>query len=260
MESGNPVPYSSYHTDEFYQPLYNKLVKAAGCWSAIDNLDCLRNVPYDKLNNLLNTTTAAYWQPIVDGDFVAKWGSIQLEEGAFVHVPILDGANTDEGTSFGPMGVNSTQDFIDFASGETAQARLSKYFAKQLPDVYPNEPSYWIPPVATVGYAKYPEPFGKGTQYRRSAAYFGDVVMIANRRGACQTWAANGIPAYCYRFDTRPAGVPYVFGVPHFQEVQTDPITLPLYPRHVLTRSTFGFAGGVCFRQYNGCRLQCRAR
>lgn len=43
--------------------------------------------------------------------------------------------------------------------------------------------------------------------------------MIANRRGACQAWAANGVPAYCYRFNTRPAGVPWELGVPHFQEV-----------------------------------------
>ena len=219
MESGNPVSYSSYRTNQLYQPLYNKVVKAAGCWNSIDNLDCLRSVPFSKLNDIFNTTTAAYWQPIIDGDLLARWGSIQLAEGAFVHVPIMDGANTDEGTSFGPQGVNSTQDFIDFASAPTTQATLPKNWAKQLPEVYPNEPAYWIPPVETVGDINYPEPWGKGTQYRRSAAYFGDVVMIANRRGACEAWAGAGIPAYCYRFNTRPAGVPYLYGVPHFQEV-----------------------------------------
>ena len=86
-----------------------------------------------------------------------------------------------------------------------------------LPEVYPNVPAYWIPPVAEVGHITYPQPFGK--DYRRSAAYFGDVVMIANRRGACQTWAANGVPAYCYRFNTVPAGLPPLIGVTHFQEV-----------------------------------------
>lgn len=219
MESGNPVPYQSYRTTQEYQPLYEKLVKSAGCNHAIDTLDCLRTVPYKKLNKLLNNTNAATWQPIVDGDFVARWGSIQLAEGAFVHVPILDGANTDEGTSFGPTGVNSTKDFIDFASAKDGQAPLSRYWAKMLPDVYPNVPAYWTPPVETVGNISYPEPYGRGTQYRRSASYFGDVTMIANRRGACQAWAAAGVDAYCYRFNTRPAGVPYTFGVPHFQEV-----------------------------------------
>lgn len=43
--------------------------------------------------------------------------------------------------------------------------------------------------------------------------------MIANRRATCETWSANGINAYCYRFNTRPAGIPFYLGVPHFQEV-----------------------------------------
>ena len=97
MESGNPVSYNSYRTNLDFQPLYNGVVKAAGCWDAIDNLDCLRHVPFVKLNNIFNTSTSSDWQPIVDGDFIARWASIQLAEGDFVKVPILDGANTDEG-------------------------------------------------------------------------------------------------------------------------------------------------------------------
>ncbi|KAK5164953.1 uncharacterized protein LTR77_009618 [Saxophila tyrrhenica] len=219
MESGNPVPYNSYRDNTFFQPKYDHVVKAAGCAHSIDTLDCLRSVPYKKLNNLFNTSSAGDWQPIVDGDFVAKFGSIQLAQGDFVKVPIMDGANTDEGVSFGPMGVNSTQDFIDFASSDEVQATLPRYFAEMLPDVYPNEPEYWIPGVETVGNYTYTQPFGKGHQYQRSAAYFGDVVMIANRRGACQAWAAAGVPAYCYRFNTRPAGSDFEVGVTHFQEV-----------------------------------------
>ena len=175
-------------------------MKAAGCHDAIDNLECLRHVPYSKLNNILNTTTASQWQPIVDGDFIARWASIQLEEGDFVKVPILDGANTDEGTAFGPQGVNNTKDFIEFVTSSDEGAYIGKQFVPGLLDAYPNVPSYWIPPVAEVGKVTYPAPYGK--EYRRSAAYFGDVVMIANRRGACETWAANGLPAYCYRFNS----------------------------------------------------------
>ena len=217
MESGNPVAYSSYRTNQDYQPLYNKLVKAAGCHDAIDNLECLRHVPYAKLNKLLNTTTSGDWQPIVDGDFIARWASIQLAEGDFVKVPILDGANTDEGTAFGPPSVNNTKEFVAFATSKETNAYISKQFAPSLLNAYPDIPSYWIPPVAEIGKITYPAPNGK--EYRRSAAYFGDVVMIANRRGACETWAANDIPAYCYRFNTIPAGLSWEIGVTHFQEV-----------------------------------------
>ena len=88
MESGNPVAYTSYRTNKEYQPLYDGVVEAAGCHEAVDNLECLRQVPYAKLNNILNTTHANRWQPIVDGDFIARWGSVQLAEGAFVKVPV----------------------------------------------------------------------------------------------------------------------------------------------------------------------------
>lgn len=217
MESGNPVAYQSYRTNEQYQPLYNAVVSAAGCNASIDNLGCLRQVPYAKLNSILNTTTATDWQPIVDGDFIARWGSVQLAEGAFVKVPIIDGANTDEGTAFGPKGVNNSQELIAYATNSTEGAYIGSQFASGLLAAYPNTPDYYIPPVAEIGDATYPPIYG--SEYRRSSAYFGDVVMIANRRGACETWAANGLDAYCYRFNTIPNGVNWETGVTHFQEV-----------------------------------------
>ena len=56
-------------------------------------------------------------------------------------------------------------------------------------------------------------------RFRRVAAYQGDVMLIAPRRLQCQTWAAAGLPAYCYRFNTRPSGFSLEAGVAHFQEV-----------------------------------------
>ncbi|EPT06072.1 hypothetical protein FOMPIDRAFT_1044541 [Fomitopsis schrenkii] len=44
-------------------------------------------------------------------------------------------------------------------------------------------------------------------------------MLIAPRRFQCQTWAAGGAPAYCYRFNTRPNGASAELGVTHFQEV-----------------------------------------
>lgn len=216
MESGNPVPYQSYWTNELYQPLYDDVVKKVGCKGANDSLKCLRKVSYDELDKALNTSKAEDWQPIVDGDFVARWASLQLADGDFVKVPVLDGANTDEGTAFGPTGVHDVSDFVHDATYTNGKG-ISRKFAPEILDAYPNKPSYWIPPVAEIGDVIYPNSYGK--QYRRSAAYFGDMVMIANRRGTCETWAANGIPAYCYRFNTIPAGVDWETGVTHFQEV-----------------------------------------
>lgn len=179
MESGNPVPYQSYWTNEEYQPIYDSLVKNASCSNATDTLDCLRQVPFATLNKLINTTYSSSWQPIVDGDFVARWASIQLAEGDFVKVPIIDGANTDEGTAFGPKNVQNVTDFIDDATYSNNEG-ISRIWAPEILEAYPNVPSYWIPPLSEVPNVTFPAMYG--AQYRRSAAYFGDMVRIPVER------------------------------------------------------------------------------
>lgn len=213
MQSGNPVRYNSYQSDGFYQPLYDDVVESVGCSTALDNLQCLREASYESLNAAFNTSSAGTWQPIVDGDFVARWESRQLEEGAFVHVPIISGANSDEGASFGSPFVNTTESFINAATGNTTPARLPEQFGPELPTVYPLEPEYYIPSPSQLPLTS--NSSGEA-QLRRSNAYFGDAIFIAHRRGACETWAVADIPAYCYRFNTIPNGAT---NVGHFQEV-----------------------------------------
>jgi len=113
MESGNPVFYRGFNGSAFYEPLYDALLANVSCTQAIDTLDCLRHVPFAGLNAALNNTNAGSWNPTVDGDFIQRATSIQLAEGDFVHVPIISGANSDEGTAFSPQGVNTEQDFLN---------------------------------------------------------------------------------------------------------------------------------------------------
>ncbi|KAK5110354.1 hypothetical protein LTR62_006062 [Meristemomyces frigidus] len=218
MESGNPVNYNSYRTVQQYQPEYDALVNATNCSSAIDTLDCLRFAPFSTLNTIFNATAGNGWNPIVDGDFIQRWASVQLAEGDFVKVPIIDGANTDEGTAFGPQGINNTADFVADATNQNGQTVLPSVFVPELLEAYSDVCANYVPPPTELSCNyTYGPPQGPG--YRRSAGYFGDVVMIANRRGAVSTWTANGVPAYSYRFNTRPAGLPFTAGVTHFQEV-----------------------------------------
>lgn len=119
MESGNPVAYFAMNGTDFYEPRYQALVTAAGCNNASDTLDCLRHVPFTVLNNILNTTDFnTFWNPTVDGDIIARYGSEQLADGSFVHVPILSGANSDEGTAFSPVGIYDTSDFEYYLDSE----------------------------------------------------------------------------------------------------------------------------------------------
>nr|POE47472.1 lipase 3 [Quercus suber] len=218
MESGNPVNYNSYRDPSVFQPGYDALVQAVGCDQAIDGLGCLRTARFEQLNDFLNSSDSTAWAPIVDGDFIARYASIQLAEGAFVHVPVIDGANSEEGTAFGPKDINTDEEFLSYVSANTTATTVLPRFASGALAAYPNTCSYFVPSSDEVP-CNVTWPAGYGAEYRRTAAYAGDAKMVANRRGTCETWAKHGLAAYCYRFNTIPAGLPWYVGVTHFQEV-----------------------------------------
>jgi len=102
MESGNPVAYGALNTSEWYQPLYDTISSQAGCNSSLNSLKCLRSVPYEILNGIINGTTTASngaaltkFGPTVDGDLIARYTSLQLADGDFVKVPIISGGRKD---------------------------------------------------------------------------------------------------------------------------------------------------------------------
>ncbi|KAI4740294.1 alpha/beta-hydrolase [Aureobasidium sp. EXF-12298] len=219
MESGNPIAYGALNSSAEYQPKFAALSNAAGCGNSTSTLDCLRALPFTVLNNILNTTDfSGGWNPALDGDFIARYGSEQLADGDFVHVPIIDGANSDEGVSFSPLGINSTADIEKYLNTTSStQWALSPDVVEDLLRVYTSgQPDYLIPSTQELG--QNVSSLGPifGPEYRASAAYFGDEVFIANRRKTCEVWAANNVSAYSYRFNAIPAGSSYVA---HFQEV-----------------------------------------
>lgn len=184
-----------------------------------NTLDCLRALPFTVLNNILNTTTfSSRWNPALDGDFIARYGSEQLADGAFVHVPIINGANSDEGVSFSPNGINSTADLEMYLNTTSStQYALTPELVEELISVYTSgQPDYLIPSTEELGQNVTSLGPQYGPYYRASAAYFGDEVFIANRRKDCETWAANNVSAYSYRFNAIPTGSQFVA---HFQEV-----------------------------------------
>jgi carboxylesterase type B len=105
-------------------------------------------------------------------------------------------------------------DLLEVGNVQVAAAPAS--LASALLKEYPDDPSVNV--IASLGPTFRPGP-PYGAQYRRAASYYGDLVFIANRRLACQTWAAAGVPAYCYRFNAIPAGLDALLGVTHFQEI-----------------------------------------
>jgi carboxylesterase type B len=216
MQSGNPISYRPLpDAATGLAAMYQELTKRTSCSNATSPLECLRLLPAEQLNTAINTTSQTLnitrFMPCLDGDFIQKRTSLQLAAGEFVHVPIISGANSDEGTAFSPFPVNSTEALHMFMEAGGVPANLTS----QLLEAYPNDPSVNV--VTSLGDLQVGPAYG--AQWRRSASYFGDQIFIANRRLTCQTWAAANVSAYCYRFNAIPAGLPASLGVTHFQEV-----------------------------------------
>ncbi|KZM22931.1 hydrolase [Ascochyta rabiei] len=217
MQSGNPVHFNRLNDPLGFADMYNAILGRTPCMNASSPLECLRILPAEQFNAAINVTSATLnttqFMPVLDGDFIQKRTSIQMSNGEFVHVPIISGANSDEGTAFSPEPVNTTEDLYTFMT--TGDRAVPPALANQLLEVYPDDLSVNV--VASLGDTRPGPPFG--AQFRRSASYYSDQVFIAPRRLTCQTWAAAGVPAYCYRFNAIPAGLPPALGVTHFQEV-----------------------------------------
>jgi triacylglycerol lipase len=149
---------------------------------------------------------------VIDGDFLQEYQSTQIAEGRFVQVPILYGTNTDEGTAIGPSGVNTDEQF----RAAVAQGGPDDETISMIEYLYPNVPAIGIPAEHALTAA---EEVAYGSQWKRIAAFFGDMVEHFPRRAVVHACAQNNITAYSYRFNVIPAGLPAAIGVTHYQEV-----------------------------------------
>ncbi|RDW80939.1 carboxylic ester hydrolase-26 [Coleophoma crateriformis] len=222
MESGGPLerwPYAVPNSDEYSEELYQNLTDSTGCTNASIPLECLRDLPFAKLNAALNITDTwiagtglGPWVSVIDNDFLVDYASTQIDDGRFVRVPILYGTNTDEGTAIGPSGVNTDAEF----AAAVAQGGPDNATIQMVESLYPNVDALGIP----LGYNMTASDYETyGTQWKRIAAFFGDAVEHYPRRTVTQTWAKNNLTAYSYRFNVKPYGLSNVIGVTHFQEV-----------------------------------------
>ncbi|KAI9048271.1 hypothetical protein LZ554_008066 [Drepanopeziza brunnea f. sp. 'monogermtubi'] len=226
-QSGSPVgfsPWSQFTSDDIWDEVYANLTTGAGCEKATDTLDCLRNVPLDILGDVVNSTATAgaIWRQALDHDFVVDLPIRQLERGDFVKVPYLLGSNTDDGslfipganldnkTSYPTVQINTDNEFLDYVTSLGANSTT----VQKLLDLYPQNATDQI-------LATYPNDLGPevGYQYKRACTLAGDYTIVASTRYTAQIWAANGVPAYQYRWNVIPNGIPRHIGATHAKEI-----------------------------------------
>ncbi|KAF2856445.1 alpha/beta-hydrolase [Plenodomus tracheiphilus IPT5] len=211
LQSGNPIFYIAQGGRNRTQQAFNSIISQVGCGNATSKVQCLRKVPFPILNATMsgNLSTTGGFNPVIDGDFTRDYGSRALSKGAFVKVPLIVGANSDEGASFSPYGINTTEQF------KASLAPLPLPFQEAILNAYPDDLSTNV--IAALGTQRPATIFGQ--QFRRVATYVGDNLFIAPRRQTAATWASHNISTYSYRFNADQAGFAPELAISHFKEI-----------------------------------------
>ncbi|KAF2192475.1 lipase [Zopfia rhizophila CBS 207.26] len=210
LESGGPVGAFLAPLAHYNAPVEN-LTRTTGCWTASDKLACLRSLPSEQL---FAAQTSQVWNPIVDGDFLEAYPSASMDEGNFIKVPLITGANSDEGVSFSVRGLDNATAIFNSLMYWRSYA-LSPPSIRNLLKLYQNDPANQ-PPYGRLGDETYPK---YGLEWRRSAAIGGDLVMIAQRRKMAEYYTRAGKSVWSYRFDTPLWNQTEPISVPHFVNV-----------------------------------------
>lgn len=210
MESGGPIGTALEPLAYYTSPVEN-LTRTTGCYSSQNELACLRNLTSVQLYKAQVSQT---WNPLVDGDFLTAYPSTLMAAGKFIHIPLLIGPNSDEGTSFGVSGLDNETAIFNNLLVYRAYA-ISPPTARALLELYPNDPAS-EPPYYITNATVFPS---KGLQWRRDCAIAGDLAMTSGRRKTYQEFTGAGLPIYSYRFDTPLWNAAVTAGAQHFVNV-----------------------------------------
>ncbi|KAI0110440.1 alpha/beta-hydrolase [Nemania sp. FL0031] len=209
LESGGPTG-AQVETLTWYSSAIENLTRTVGCWGATNQLACLRDVDSAAL---FAAHPSVVWNPLLDGDFLTGYPSQLMPQGKYVKVPLLIGANTDEGFSISGT-LNTEEDIFNNIFFWRSYA-LTPPTVRKLLELYPDDPCH-EPPYAITNCTRNA---AKGLQWRRATAIGADLVMISGRRRMAELFTRAGMPVYSYRFDQRPWNGPEWDGVKHFVNV-----------------------------------------
>lgn len=232
LESGSSAAVQLTNASQ-WQPYFDAVVDQVGCNGTAAVVDCLRQLPWETLNEIFNSTTFPVSIPgigaHIDGDMISDQGYTPLREGRFVKVPVLMGINTDEGASFATQGINTTEQFLSFVRN-TGVDNATAYATAEL---YPDIPDLGLP--ATL--KGRPEAYPWGLQWKRMVSFYGDVLFHSGRRLMAEAYAREGLPVYSYRFNVLVNGNLAQQGANHFKEVG--------FVFHNTNGNGYGFPGGL---------------
>ena len=200
LQSGGAFPLTRPDTPAF-QTTFDSLITNTTCSTfanatATEKLNCIRTLPVDVFRANAGRSTGQS----IDGDFTRTSIQRALPAGAYIHVPTIVGANTDEGTNSAPKGINTTaQLFAPVADGFFRPRKLPNATVATLISLYSTNPRLGCP--YNTGSAK----FSSGALDKMACSIFGDIVQVGPARMIAETLARDGVPVYRYRFNHLPS-------------------------------------------------------
>ncbi|KAI1495428.1 Alpha/Beta hydrolase protein [Biscogniauxia marginata] len=214
LQSGSPV--AKFANADTWQPYFDAVVERTGCANATNRLGCLRALPWETLNGIFNSTTSLgvsspSLSAVIDDDFITAQGYKLLREGKFARVSLLIGNNFDEGTAYAKKGINDTSQFLSYVISQGINTSL----ADTVGELYPDDPTVGIPE----SYEGRPPDYPYGSQFKRVAAFAGDVQQHSGRRLTAESYVGASVPVYSYMWNVHVNGISEIYGATHFQEV-----------------------------------------
>jgi carboxylesterase type B len=131
----------------------------------------------------------------LDGDYLTDFPSTLIQNRQFVKIPIITGANSDEGSSFSSHSVKTDAEIATWLKTWRSY-NLSTTSINRLTSLYE---TYDYPPYLVDSKVHFPNTTAK---WRKSGAIGGDIVMIAGRRKVARVWSSAKQNVFSMRFDT----------------------------------------------------------
>ncbi|KAJ7223521.1 Alpha/Beta hydrolase protein [Mycena pura] len=104
MGDSPPMIFMPDNTDAFTENLFTQFAELAGCGGSADVMACLRAAPTEVLasagsSGLANRSSSLFpFGPIADGSFITERPVEAFRNKRFIHVPVMFGSNTNEGS------------------------------------------------------------------------------------------------------------------------------------------------------------------
>ncbi|CUM54100.1 unnamed protein product [Debaryomyces tyrocola] len=207
-------------TSDVFNEGYNNITAYLGCDNEEDTFACIQN--YENATDIINAFNPEFGiirdnvfdRIAIDYDYVPAVPSQMFVNNNFTKVPIIIGANSDEGTAFTSSTID-TEDIKEYLAA--TYTHLSESQLDTILDLYEDKNPEFQPP--------YQPPFpvsfkGYGLGFRRAASITGDLMFIGPKRQVAENWVSKNLTAYTYRWNLYLNGTDEQLGATHAQELR----------------------------------------